>query len=352
MGKRFSSLDGMRGIAALAVLIRHVPDRTIAEHWLSGSYMAVDLFFVMSGFVLAHAYGERLSTGLPVVTFFKLRLARLYPLYLAGLALAAVDVGYWFYSGHPPEWRSLAASFGPALLFLPTISAKSGFAFPANYPAWSLFWELFANLLFGWIMLRPNFQRSSWIAVTAGLVGLAGLAAWRGNIDAGVEIQDFWLGAPRVLYGFFAGVLIHGVWKRGIVRWTFPFWLSVTILLGIFAAPMQGASRAIWDFVSATVLLPVLVIFSLGRKDSALSSGLGDASYAVYVIQAPLIILLNGGLLHLGINLSAWGALGTGAIALSALIAALLLDRLYDAPVRNWLSRLAYGNRPKLYSPI
>ena len=84
---RFTGLDGLRGLAALAVFGAHVPDPLLRDA-LPGCDLAVDLFFALSGFVLAHAYFERLRKGMGVGTFFKRRVIRLYPLYALGTIIS------------------------------------------------------------------------------------------------------------------------------------------------------------------------------------------------------------------------------------------------------------------------
>lgn len=89
--RTFHTLDGLRGVAAGTVLIYHFPSL-----WSPASapsaYLAVDLFFLMSGFVIEHAYGQRLATGLGVRRFLLLRLIRLYPLYLVGTGITALAI--------------------------------------------------------------------------------------------------------------------------------------------------------------------------------------------------------------------------------------------------------------------
>jgi len=348
MGRRFTSLDGLRGVAALAVLVRHVPDRTLARDWMSGSYLAVDLFFLLSGFVLAHAYEERLADGLSLGRFFKLRLARLYPLHLAGLGLAALVIAYKlaFESGVTP--RTIAASFIPALFFLPTPPAFAHFenAFPANFPVWSLSWELAANLLFGLMLTRGLMRRWTWPVILAGLVGLVTLTLHRGNIDAGAAIREVWWGAPRVAFAFFLGVVIHRLWAEGRLKLAMPFWLSAALLLIVFAAPLHGTARAVWDLLAAIVFLPGIVALSLGQGEGPVASRLGAASYGVYVLQAPTIVLVIKATSHTPFPLWSLGVPGTFAVAALVFAFALWMDRAYDAPVRRWLSARVMAGAP------
>src|SRR5665213_808430 len=163
--RSFVTLDGLRGIAALAVVTRHAPAFfsfiSIYVLPLDGSkvpipvgpfresYLAVDFFFALSGFVLAHAYGDRLRGGMSATRFMTIRLIRLYPLYFLAL-LISLPLFLWGFArgGIAPTYPMSNWLF--AVLFLPSLASPNAL-FPLNYPAWSLFFELLANAAFGLI---------------------------------------------------------------------------------------------------------------------------------------------------------------------------------------------------------
>jgi peptidoglycan/LPS O-acetylase OafA/YrhL len=136
--RTFVTLDGLRGVAAFAVLVRH----TLTYNLLFESYLAVDFFFVLSGFVLEHAYGKRLRGEMSPAAFMKVRLIRLYPLYALALALSTVPTLTQYLHGNPPA-PGVAIDYAAAILFLPTPASPS--LFPLVGPSWSLFFELVAN---------------------------------------------------------------------------------------------------------------------------------------------------------------------------------------------------------------
>lgn len=158
---RYATLDGLRGVAAVLVLCYHTHafqgSAAIAPH----GYLAVDFFFMLSGFVIASAYQEKLRAGLPVVDFFRLRMIRLYPVALAGILLGAVKLvsQYAINPAHsePAQWIALAVFLNA--LVLPVVSEThfSGALFPTDGPVWSLFYELLVNV--GW-SISASFKSS------------------------------------------------------------------------------------------------------------------------------------------------------------------------------------------------
>jgi peptidoglycan/LPS O-acetylase OafA/YrhL len=147
------ALDGLRGLAALAVALFHAaiffPALTVIAP--ANGYLAVDFFFVLSGFVLAHAYSERFAKGMTACAFMGRRLRRLYPLYLLSLALW-LPLGIRGLMSRTLDPRQTIIAAVAALLYLP--APQSFLVYPLNPPTWSLFYELAANLFFAVIGRR------------------------------------------------------------------------------------------------------------------------------------------------------------------------------------------------------
>lgn len=141
-GGRFHTLDAMRGVAALAVVLVHVAAYS-GVNLAPGGNLAVDFFFALSGFVIARAYSARLRSGLSWLRFAEIRLVRLYPLVLLGCGFGLVKMLFQIGMGHEtaPSWGQFAwiLILNPLLLPAPGV-----YLFPLNNPAWSLFFELFA----------------------------------------------------------------------------------------------------------------------------------------------------------------------------------------------------------------
>ncbi|KRC82530.1 acyltransferase family protein [Sphingomonas sp. Root241] len=334
---RLAALDLLRGLAALAIVTRHFPWPGDLIGFLPRDYLAVDLFFVLSGFVLARAYWPSLSQEQGARTFLVRRLTRLYPLYLLATLLAAA---FAFANGAP--LGSWAATLGANLLFLPAPpdAAMGPNLFPFVYPAWSLFWELLANLLFAAIAFRLRGPLLPAVLLTGFL--LVGLAAQQfGSLDAGARWTDLAGGGCRVLYGFFAGVALYFLHARLRVRIALPDWLLGLALLAAFAPGTGLAFGAGYDFLAATVFFPLLVLLGANARTNPLSrrigAGLGGVSYGVYVLHQPIQQL--GTLLVSTETLGASGIPGLTVLVVVTFIVAWAATRWIDAPAQLWIRR-------------
>lgn len=345
--ERFALLDGLRGIAAFAVILDHTPTNFIGE-LIPGRYLAVDFFFVLSGFVLAHAYGKRLEGGWSTLSFMRARLIRLYPLYLVGLAIgvAMAVVGVlrgW--DATPLGQVGVFALFG--LLFLPAppiYTFGGGHLYPFNGPAWSLFFELLVNLVYGLIARFLN----RWVLgliIAAGAAGVVFTVLRHADVGGpGWLWSHFDAGLARVMFGFFAGVALfrmRGAMQLGRV----PAILPVLLFVAVIAAPVPAEWRRLYEAGAAIVLMPLLVWLASQAKISGwierASIGLGAVSYGVYVLHVPLLVLLNtvAGAAHIALP----GWVIVGAIVILAGGAAAFLHHAYDGPVRRRLSRILPG---------
>ncbi|HWA00959.1 MAG TPA: acyltransferase [Caulobacterales bacterium] len=342
--ERYAVLDGMRGAAALVVITDHVPS-ALLQGWLPGRYLAVDFFFALSGFVLAHVYAPRLAEGWSFARFMRARLMRLYPLYLfATLIGAALAFAYIWKGWIAASWGQGLASTAFGALYLPTpppLSVHANEPYPFNGPAWSLFFELVVNIVFALIATRLR-----WRGLIAILLLNAAMLVWTaavfGKLDSGFQWSNFLGGFPRVGYAFFAGVAVYrlrALWRAPAI----PAWLAFAALLGVFMVPASGGWRPIWDVGAATLMFPLLVMFAANaRAGGAFRSvcvGAGALSYGFYVLQAPVrdwtSILLSLYAPHLSLPGLAQVALVAGL----TVAAAALLHVAYDAPLRRWLAR-------------
>lgn len=340
---RFVGLDGLRGVAAIFVLSTHVAGESLFRHF-PASYLAVDFFFVLSGFVLAHAYLDALQVGLTPLAFMRARLLRLYPLYCLGMLLGAF--AYALRSLWLNEFdaeRFLASSvFG--LLFAPTppeLSVRPTHAYPLNIPAWSLFFELFINFAFA--VLAAHLTRLRLMVLLAvSATALVADALFFHSLQIGFSPETFFGGFARVTFAFFCGVALHGLWKRGrFDRLRAPVWLSVALLVALFAIP--STNRELRDPLLALLALPFIVaLASVSEANGAVAQAcllLGGASYAFYVLHEPLVQFIQlAGLATSGIEFRPT-SVQTIAIAATVLIVALMASAWFDAPVRRWLTR-------------
>ncbi|MEI9986891.1 MAG: acyltransferase [Aliidongia sp.] len=313
--RTFVALDGFRGIAALCVAFGHgrflvagAPTPFFAE-----SYLAVDFFFVLSGFVLEHAYGGALRSGMAPGRFMLLRLIRLYPLYglallLSGL-LAVVQQVYGPAGAPAPlgDWLS-------GLLLIPS-PASPDFLFPLNIPAWSLFFELLANLAFA---LAGRWLRTGAVAaicassvlllVMANGFGWLGFGGAGGGMNVGVDWASIGGGGVRVTFSFFAGVLLYRLRQQQPRPVRVPLIVLVAILLAVLAAYPISGYQVEFDLVATLAVFPGLVFLGAhvvpGKRTSVVLHWLGAVSFGVYVLQ---MLCLHGG--AVGVGDQRWRAL-------------------------------------------
>jgi peptidoglycan/LPS O-acetylase OafA/YrhL len=285
-------LDGLRGVAALAVLLHHV-ENFRRSHGIEPTglfergYLAVDFFFILSGYVIGRAYEGKLRSDLTVLEYMLIRLRRLYPMLLVGMVLGVAFVRF-----NPREIGSIPFAFIAQLLFIP-FAAGPKEMFPLNGVQWSLLFELFINYVHAVFVPLLSVPVIACIVV-AGAMGNFVTARYFGNLGVGWDVAGFIGGFPRVFFGFFLGLLL----VRTEVRWTrfvpaVPFVVVALGLLIVLAFPVldlpgfRGGGR---DFVVATFVFPAVVM--LGVKclgASRCADILGNLSYPLYAIHFPLL---------------------------------------------------------------
>lgn len=341
--QRFATLDGLRGVAAIAVVFFHVGGWT-HHSWFPRGYLAVDFFFCMSGFVMAHAYGERLSQGFRLRDFAWIRLVRLWPLIAASMLLGAAYGLAKIFVGAPgaDNAAGVATCLAFGLLLVPMIwkghQSYFGHVFPLNGPAWSLFLEIIASL--SWAAMARWLSTRVLLAIIAATgLALLGTGLWHGSLETGGNVSTFWLGFPRVLFSFPLGILLYRLHAAGLNPLRGPGGLLATCLAITFAIPNIGGS-AIIDPMLAAVVFPIIILAGAGQPDAPGVWGAGwrfsgAVSYPLYALHAPLWALGSGALVTFGAPLSA----STAALLIALIIlASWLALKLYDEPLRRRLS--------------
>lgn len=335
---KFETLDGLRGVAALAVVLYHLPGHGAVA---AGGYLAVDLFFLMSGFVVAAAYEARLRGGWGAGEFLLVRLKRLWPLYALGVALgvgcflairwAEPEAAFAF----PP--MSVAAAALLSLLFVPQVAPYGGPAFPFNSASWSLSVELVGNA--GYALLARNL--SSRLLALSSAIGFAGLALlwWRtGGLDAGVSPGNIAGGYLRFLFSFPLGVLIYRLHAtQGLPKLALPAWLPLALAALAFAG-WPGS-----DLVIVALVFPAILVLSLSDavppRLARFFAWAGAVSYPLYILHPPLIELLQR--LPRG-----WWDI---AFVVPIVLLAALAERWFDRPIQAALHRFVQRrSRPGL----
>lgn len=299
----FESLDLIRGLAALVVLVYHVDFMFgLRGELLPGGYLAVDLFFLLSGFVLSFTYGERVTSGaVGFGRFLTLRLARLYPLFLATTVFGFFVMTARYHANEGwIDFARLLPTGALNLAMLPSFIEPYGdrTLFPFNGATWSIFFEMVASLLFFVWFAKANIVSLILATLAAGLAFALALLSF-GNADLGWDTSNIVAGFPRVLFSFGLGMLLHRAYRRR--PWTCPA-IGLGALLVAWLAILQwkpALSPAPWvDLLMIGLFMPLLVAAGIGASlrpvPARVARWLGDMSYGVYLNQGALIIVAAG----------------------------------------------------------
>ena len=362
----YAILDGLRGVAALMVVIYHIFEGYafagggIIES-LNHGYLAVDFFFILSGFVVGYAYDDRLGKSMNTKDFLKRRLIRLHPMVIMGAVLGAVT----FFIQGSTQWDGTEISISLVMLsmlcdmlFILAIPGGcyeirgNGEMFPLHGPSWSLFFEYIGNILYALFVRRLSTKLLTAIVVSLG-IGYTAFAVFDasgyGNMGVGWTLDsiNFLGGMLRMLFPFSMGLLLSGNFKPFKVKGS--FWLASSILIIIFAIPYIPSDgnicyNGILEAVCVTLIFPILVRLGASgstadHKSTAICNFLGRISYPLYMIHYPIMYLFYAWLIENKAPAFAktWqAALG---VYVTCIILALLCMKLYDEPVREYLAK-------------
>lgn len=361
----YLALDGLRGIAALIVIAFHIfegyassPVTQIVNH----GYLAVDFFFLLSGFVIGYAYDDRWKKpDFTTWAYFKRRLIRLHPMVIFGAVLGAVSFfiqGGVKWDGTPVStWWVLAAMFLTMLMIpaYPGIGTEVrgyGEMFPLNGPAWSLFFEYVGNILYA-LFLRRASTKTLKVVVGASGLGLLLYAVTNqsgtGTIGGGWSLDGIHpvCGSLRLLFSYSAGLLISRIFKPIQVKK--GFLICTVALLVLLSIPHLQIMwlNGLYDTLLVTVVFPILLWIGassdsgLSRETNKIYTFLGDLSYPVYLVHYPVMYLFFAYLWKNGLTLAESWHVAVG-VYVGSLVLGYLVFRLYDLPVRKKLSKLVY----------
>lgn len=334
----FHGLDGLRGVAAVFVAMRH----TAFFHNLGvhGGFLAVDLFFVLSGFVIAHAYERRLEQGLSAARFMALRYLRLWPVYVLGAVLGLIAAFDQALPGRDNLTTDQVIHTAPfALMLLPGPHIKQ-MLYPVNSVAWSLALELLVNLIYAFVW-RPLRDPRVLVAVLAtSALALIGAVVWFHKLDIGFTWTNAWGGLPRVAFSFTAGLGLYRLFKARPWRSPLPAWAPLLILPPLFYVRVD---EVVWPLACVLLLFPAIVTAAAasqpGPRSARIFAWLGAVSYPLYALHKPAGELMTAWMRHVSPQnvQNAW--IGAAYLAV-ALAACALIERFYDRPVRRWLTVL------------
>ncbi len=369
---RYEILDGLRGVAAMIVVAFHLfetysagPDYQILNH----GYLAVDFFFVLSGFVIGYAYDDRWDR-MSTWSFFKRRLIRLHPMLIMGTVVGAIfyylgDAEHFPLIAETPWWKVIALTVFCCTM-LPALKSWDirGWAEfnPLNGATWSLFWEYLANIAYALFIRRfSKTVLTIFVAVSAFLTidvclnldvfHLLGGRSYAANTVIGgwcLDSEQGYIGVTRLLYPFFCGLLLSRIGKFITVKGGF-WWCSLLVAILLCLPCIPGGERGTWtcgngiyNAVAILIMFPLIVSMGAGSKVTdkrsiAVCKWLGEISYPLYVTHYPLVYMQM-----------AWAANHKDApmgnhvfVAVCLYLLAISIAwgsyKLYDVPVREWL---------------
>jgi peptidoglycan/LPS O-acetylase OafA/YrhL len=363
-------LDGLRGVASLMVVVFHLfeayaggnPQKQIVNH----GYLAVDFFFLLSGFVIAYAYDDRWPAGMSQWAFYKRRLVRLQPMIVMGSLIGAALVAFQHFSIFPKleavsAWQIVVVMLLGCLMIPLTPSAEiRGWTeiYPLNGPAWSLFYEYIANILYAAGLWKLS-NRALGVLVALAALALVHLLVFgpRGDVIGGwaLDASGIRIGLTRVLFPFLAGVLLMRLGRRIKVGGAFA--VCSLLLVVALALPRFGGTERLWinglyEAVCVIALFPLIVVIGAGEKDVdgpsvRIARFFGDLSYPLYITHYPLIYIYTGWVADKKVPAGPGALVGAGVFVAAVAIAYACL-KLYDEPVRRWLSgKLLAGARSR-----
>ncbi|WP_304559716.1 acyltransferase family protein [Sphingomonas immobilis] len=357
--RKFYTLDGLRGVAAIAVAMFHFAP-LVAPVMLGSSYLAVDLFFLMSGFVIAYSYERKFASGMGVGKFMLVRVIRLYPMYILGTAIFALPIAAALLMRKDLVWTvgGFSTAMASALLMLPSppIPGKSLTLFVLNPPAWSLFYELLSNLLFAAIFPVLS-DRIVKLLIAVSALGLVASAFAFGNLEGGAHWNDFVVGFARVGFSFFLGVLLCRLHRlKRLPAWRVPPVMILIASVAVLSISVSAGARPFFDLFAVIALFPLLVIAALANEPKANIRAYtvpGLISYPLYTIHMPALALVTGVMAKFtGGRVEQFApAIGIALIVVLAL-AAWGLAQTYDVAARKMLTRLTarFGSGLKAHS--
>ena len=366
----YDLLDGLRGVAALMVIVYHVFE---CFDWtpLPHGYLAVDFFFVLSGFVIGYAYDSRWKEGLTVGHFFKRRLIRLHPMVIIGAIFGAIcfivqGSVRWDGTHVSPGWVMVAMLLSMLMLPLyPGAAADvrgNGELFPLNGPSWSLFFEYIGNILYALLLRRLP---TRWLALLAALSGacLTYIAVHDGYLGVGWSMVDngLWTGLVRMLFPYTMGMLMARVFKP-IKKVHGVFWICAIVILMVGCLPLllgdlQPWHNGLYDAICVIAVFPCLVWLgasqlSVGTMTGHVSHVLGELSYPLYAVHYPLMYLFYA---HIGFDgnlvpISKMNEVWPVAVMLpvACILLAWLCWRFYDRPLRRYFMKASRMTQHKV----
>lgn len=360
----YEILDGLRGVAAILVVLFHLfeifSEGNHTKQIINHGYLAVDFFFLLSGFVLGYAYDDRWK-NMTLKDFLKRRFIRLQPMIVIGTMIGAILFYFqaspalgWERISETPVWIVIIVMFIGLTLF----PVGKGLDIrgwnemhPLNGAAWSLFFEYIANIIYALILRKvTTLILYILVIVAASATIYYAYTNANGDIIGGWAIDDptqLKIGFIRLTFPFLAGLLMARICKIQYIRNAFV--LASILLVIVLAMPHLGGENNVWnrtfECFCLIIVFPIIIwIGASGQikeaKTKKLCTFLGNISYPIYITHFPLVNVYMAYIANHNLTLSdasSW-YIG-GAIFLVSLLVAYISMRFYDIPIRKWLRR-------------
>ncbi len=361
---RYEILDGLRGVAALLVIWYHVFEAfatSPVDQRFNHGYLAVDFFFVLSGFVIGHAYDSRWQRGMTAGRFIVRRIIRLQPMVIIGVMLGVVSFiiqGCERWDGTAVSTSAVIVSFLLGLFMLPALPGTmpevrgNGEMFPLNGPSWSLFFEYIGSICYALWLHRLSHRGLRLFTVLSGVT----LAVWTlsdmsGSYHTGFgwSMADYGFvgGLLRLSFSFSAGLLMARGFKPVRIG-ACGFALCSALIVVMLAMPYISAdggksiANGCYDLFCTLLVFPAVVYIGASTPNGSGVSDrvcrfLGSISYPVYIIHYPMMYLFYAYVWSEGLTFAQTWPVAV-AICLGAIILARLFLKYYDEPLRAYLS--------------
>lgn len=351
-------LDGLRGVAAITVVCFHIFEAFATSHLdqrINHGYLAVDFFFILSGFVVGYAYDNRWGK-MKTKDFIKRRIIRLHPMVVLGAVIGAV----MFYTQGCSVWdvskitvsALLFATFLNMLLIPATPGTEIrgvGEMFPLNGPSWSLFFEYIGNILYA-LFIRKLPTKALAVLVFITGCGLASFAIFGplGDICVGYSLTgtEFTGGSLRLLFSFSAGLLLSRIFKPA-KNAKGAFWICSLAIVVLLSVPRIGGAEHLWmngvyDTLCCVLFFPILVYLGASGKSTdkyttRICRFLGDISYPLYMVHYPFIYLYFAWVKNNDLTFQE-SLPGAAGVVIGSIVLAYICLKLYDIPARRFLT--------------
>jgi peptidoglycan/LPS O-acetylase OafA/YrhL len=343
--QHFEILDGLRGVAAVAVVIFHFMEFAVPDYhdnFIAHSYLAVDFFFCLSGFVIAYAYDQKIRT-MGAIEFLKLRLIRLHPLVVIGSLIGLLCFVFDPFSGLQKTYgvgKTILMFLSSCLLIpYPIVTERYFNLFHLNPPTWSLFWEYIANIFYVAVLFKLK-NKIMWVLTLVAAVLLCWEAYRSTYLGVGWGGDNFAGGGIRVFFSFLAGMLVYR--SKWIIKTSFGFIPMSILLAAAFLFPFSEKVNYITDPIIVILYFPFLVALGAGATSRASTSKIckfsGEISYPLYMIHYPFLWVFLSYVEKVNPNMTQLQVIiPIGVVLLISLAYSIMVW--IDVPIRTYLRR-------------